>query len=471
MQDRPPMFPTDPDPATPTPRPGPSVDAEPALVDEPAADEPAELAEPGARGRGSRPIILGLALVLVGLIAGSALFLSGFALGSLRATTPGTPLDEQATFQPFWDTYRAITEDYAGGPVDRKTIIEGAIRGMISALGDPFSAYLSPDEYRRSLEGLSGSFGGIGATIQVRRVTGQGACANLGSGCVLSIVQPIQGAPAEKAGLLAGDVIERVDGTPLDGLTSDQALARIRGPKGTSVTLTVLRGTAAPFELTIVRDVIVQKQVETRTLAGGAVGYIRLADFSDQAAADLGAAVAADVAAGQQELVIDLRGNGGGYVTDAQRVISQFIPAGTTIFWQEDAAHLQVPTVALAGGSATDPKIRVAVLIDGGSASASEIVAGALQDLGRAKLVGSKSYGKGTIQIWQQLGENNGGFRLTVARWLTPNKRWIHQIGLQPDVPVVVPPNLAPGSDPVLDKALEVLATVAAGAPVLERAA
>jgi carboxyl-terminal processing protease len=458
------MFPADPDPAMPTPQPEPGVDAEVATSDRAISDR-------AARRSGSRRAVLALALVLVGLIAGSALFLSGFALGSLRATTPGTPVDEQAAFQPFWDTYRSITEDYAGGSVDRKTIIDGAIRGMIAALGDPFSAYLSPDEYRRSLEGLSGTFGGIGARIEVRRLTGQGDCPKIGGGCVLAIVEPIQGTPAEKAGLRAGDVVERVDGTPLDGLTADQALARIRGPKGTSVTLTVLRGSAAPLDLTIVRDVIVQKEVETKTLAGGTVGYIRLAGFSDRAAADFGAAVAADVAAGRQGLIIDLRGNPGGYVTDAQRVISQFIPAGKTIFWQEDAAHVQVPTVALGGGAATDPKIRVVVLIDGGSASASEIVAGALQDLGRARLIGSKSYGKGTIQIWQQLGDNNGGFRLTIAKWLTPNKRWIHQVGLLPDVPVEVTPNPPPGSDPVLDKALEVLGAASAGAPALEWAA
>jgi carboxyl-terminal processing protease len=450
--------------------------ADPDLPMPTAQPEPDDRSEPAtsdrvARGPGARATALAVALAVVGLIAGSALFLSGFALGSLRATTPGTPVDEQAAFQPFWDTYRSITEDYAGGSVDRKTIIDGAIRGMIGALGDPFSAYLSPDEYRRSLEGLSGTFGGIGARIENRRLTGQGDCPKVGSGCVLAVVEPIQGAPAEKAGLQAGDIIERVDGTPLDGLTTAEALSRIRGPKGTSVTLSILRGSAAPFDLTIVRDAIVQKEVEVKTLAGGAVGYIRLAGFSDRAAVDFGAAVSADVAAGRQELIVDLRGNPGGYVTDAQKVISQFIPAGTTIFWQEDAAHDQVPTAALAGGAATDPKIRVVVLIDGGSASASEIVAGALQDLGRAKLIGSKSYGKGTIQIWQQLGDNNGGFRLTIAKWLTPNKRWIHQVGLTPDVPVEVVPSAPPGSDPVLDKALEILGAASAGAPSREWAA
>ena len=283
-------------------------------------------------------------------------------------------------------------------------------------------------------------------------------------------MEPIQGAPAEKAGLLAEDRITAIDGTTVDGQTVDQALARVRGPKGTTVTLTVVRGTGAPFDLPIVRDVIVQPEVSTKTLAGGTVGYIRLSGFSDQAARDFREAVAADVAAGRDRLILDLRGNPGGYVTDAQQVLSQFVPAGTTIFSQQDATGSRVPTVALAGGAATDPSIRLVVLIDGGSASASEIVAGALQDLGRAQLVGSKSYGKGTIQVWQQLADDNGGFRLTVDRWLTPNGRWIHGQGLTPDVPVNSS-TAAGGSDPVLDRALELLAAPASGSLGERRAA
>ena len=247
-----------------------------------------------------------------------------------------------------------------------------------------------------------------------------------------------------------------IDGATVDGLTSDQALAKVRGPKGTTVILSIVRAGGAPFDLPIVRAVIVQPEVTARTLADGSVGYVRLRGFSDRAAGQFSQAVAADVAAGRQKLIVDLRGNPGGYVLDAQQVISQFVPAGTTIFSQEDAAGTRVPTTAVAGGSATDPAIQVVVLIDGGSASASEIVAGALQDLGRAKLVGTKSYGKGTVQVWQQLADDNGGFRLTVAKWLTPNGRWIHKVGLTPDV-AVDPAGAAAGSDPTLDRALEVL--------------
>jgi carboxyl-terminal processing protease len=447
--------------------PGPA-EAELSATPEPSADADQPAApEPATRGAGRRPTAAALAVVAV--LAGGALFLSGFALGSLRATTPGTPVDEETAFQPFWDAYRSVTEHYAGPPVDRKQLIDGAIRGMIAALGDPFSAYLSPDEYRQSLQGLSGRFEGIGARVEARRLSGTGDCPTLGNGCGLVVVEPIQGAPAEKAGLRAGDRITAIDGTTVDGQTVDQALARVRGQKGTTVTLTIVRETAKPFDLPIVRDVIVQPEVSTKTLAGGTVGYIRLSGFSDQAASDFRAAVGADVAAGRDRLILDLRGNPGGYVTDAQQVLSQFVPAGTTIFSQQDATGTRVPTVALPGGAATDPSIRLVVLIDGGSASASEIVAGALQDLGRAQLVGSKSYGKGTIQVWQQLADDNGGFRLTVDRWLTPKGRWIHGQGLTPDVPVDA--STAGGSDPVLDRALELLAAPSSGSLAERRAA
>ena len=421
-----------------------------------APSEPAHPEGPASPSRrGWR--LLPVSVALIAVLAGSALFVSGFALGSLKASTPGTPADEQTAFQRFWDTYRSITNDYAGDPVERKTLIEGAIRGMIAALDDPFSAYLSPDEYRRSLQGLSGRFEGIGATIEARRINGTGACQNLGDGCGLVVVEPLEGTPAARAGLLAGDRITAIDGTTVDGRTPDEALALVRGPKGTTVTLSILRGASSTtVDVPIVRDVIVRREVQARTLAGGTVGYIRLAGFSDRAADEFGRAVADDVAAGVKKLIVDLRGNPGGFVTDAQRVLSQFVPAGTTIFYQQDADGTRTPTVALAGGAATDPAIQLAVLIDGGSASASEIVAGALQDLGRARLVGARSYGKGTIQVWLQLADDTGGYRLTVDRWLTPNGRWIHRVGLEPDV-TVDGGATASGTDPALDRALEQL--------------
>jgi len=167
------------------------------------------------------------------------------------------------------------------------------------------------------------------------------------------------------------------------------------------------------------------------------------------------------VKAGRTKLILDLRGNPGGFVTAAREVASQFLADGT-IFWQEDAGGNLTETVALPGGAATDPSIRLVVLVDGGSASASEIVAGALHDRGRATLVGSKTFGKGTVQQWIQLEGDSGGFRLTIAKWLTPDKTWINGKGIVPDVVVTGAPS-KPGDDPALDAALEVLGAKAAG--------
>ena len=421
---------------------------------------------PAAAVRASRRRHLPWFIALVAILGGSGLFLSGFALGSLRASTPGTPLADRAAFEPFWDTYNSIENDYALDPVDRKTLVEGAIRGMINALGDPFSQYLSPNDFQTTLEGLAGTFTGIGAVIPATKVSDNTTCTTLGPDCTLVVSSVIQGAPADKAGLLPGDRIVSINGATLAG-SVDDAVAKIRGPKGTTVVLGLDRtGTSGPLSISIVRDTIVQKEVETRSLAGGAVGYIRLVGFSDNSARDFAAAVKADVAAGQKRLVVDLRGDLGGYITAAQAVASQFLDGGV-VFYERGADGVDTATDATAGGAATDPAIKVVVLIDGNTASASEIVAGALQARGRAQLIGSQSYGKGTIQAFQQLSDNSGGFRLTIAKWLTPNKVWIHHVGLTPDIPVTVPANNPAGSDPVLDRALVALASAAdSGAPI-----
>lgn len=403
------------------------------------------------------PSVLHLAVVLVAVLAGGGLFMSGYSLGRQEATQPGTPASEDAAFQPFWDAYHAVTERYAGGEVDRKKLIEGAIKGMIEALGDPYSSYLTSDEYKQSLQGIGGEFEGIGAEIGTVKADGTTTdCTTLGPDCRLVVIAPIEGSPAQKAGIRPGDVISSADGTSLDGLTIDEARDRIRGPKGTVVRLTIDRGSEAPFDVEITRDVIQQKEVIERDLAAGAVGYVKLTGFSDDAAADFHAVLAADVAAGRHKIVLDLRGNPGGYVTTAQDVASEFVREGV-LFWQEDSKGNQTATRASGDGAATDPSIELVVLIDRGSASASEIVAGALQDLGRATLIGETTFGKGTVQQWQTLEGDNGGFRLTVAKWLTPDKRWIHHRGIVPDVAVAVPPDASADADPALDRALEVL--------------
>ena len=439
------MFPDDPDPVA-ADRPG-SVDPPPR--------------SPSTRRHRRVPVVQ-ISIVIVAVLAGSALFLSGYSLGRRTASDPGTPASQDTAFQPFWDTYHTIEDRYAGSSVDQTTVIQGAIRGMIGSLDDPFSAYMTSDEYRASLQTISGQFEGIGAELASQAPDGTQGCAPLGTACHLVITEPIDGAPAQRAGLSVGDVIVEVDGASVDGLTVDAARDRIRGPKGSVVQLAVQRGGTAAMSVTITRDIVQAKEVSSKVLAGGSVGYIKLSGFSDAAADQVVVALRDQLAAGRTKLILDLRGNPGGYVTAARKIASQFIGSGV-VFWEQDSSGNQTPTQALTDGVATDPDVKLVVLIDGGSASASEIVAGALQDTGRATLVGQQSFGKGTVQQWQELTGDGGAFKLTIARWLTPDKRWIHKVGLTPDVVVTLPSPLPLGADPDLDKALEVLGAPGVG--------
>ncbi len=401
--------------------------------------------------------VLAAAVAVVALLAGGALFMSGFLLGERAASQPGTPAADADAFQPFWDTYRAIDAQYAGGDVDQQALIRGAIRGMVEALEDPYSTYLTPDEYQTGLQDLSGQFEGIGAEIGTKdTATGTtGECSTLGSDCVLVIVTPIEGSPAEKADLRPGDEVLAVDGSGLDGLTVDGARDRVRGKKGTEVILTIRREGGEPFDVAVVRDTIIQREVIQEDLADGTIGYIRVTGFSDNAAEQYHEALQRDVDAGRTKLILDLRGNPGGYVTAARRIASEFIASGP-IFWEATASGAETETPAQAGGLATDDKFQLIVLVDRGSASASEIVAGALKDRGRATVVGETTFGKGTVQQWIELPDT-GALKLTIARWLTPDKHWIHGVGVEPDVAVELPEDLPAGADPVRDRAIEIL--------------
>jgi carboxyl-terminal processing protease len=425
------------------------------------------LVRPSSSARGP---ILGLALILVAVLAGGALFMSGFLVGQRSADQPGTPVTAQESFQPFWDTYDTIIKRFAGGAVDRQAMIRGAIKGMVDSLGDPYSAYLTPDEYRQGLQDLSGQFEGIGAEIGTRDAKGaKSDCSTLGPDCLLVVVSPIEGSPSEKAGIKAGDAIVKVDGVSVDGLTVDGARDKIRGKKGTEVTLTIVRGTAAPTDIKVVRDVIVSKEVITKDLANGQVGYIAVTGFSDNAATKFHDALQADLKAGKTKFILDLRGNPGGYVTAARAIVSEFIKTGP-IFWEEDASGKQTETDATGQGLAIADSIKLVVLVDKGSASASEIVAGALQDTKRATIVGETSFGKGTVQQWIQL-QDGSALKLTIAKWLTPDKRWIHHVGIIPDVPVATPATPTPNVDPAEDKAVELLTQTTGSLPAMAPAA
>jgi carboxyl-terminal processing protease len=410
-------------------------------------------------------LMVGIAVALVAVLGGGALFMSGFVLGQRQVSQPGGPATEEEAFQPFWDAYKLIRDQFALGPVDRKELIEGAIRGMVDAIGDPYSTYLSAEDFRQTLQDINGEFEGIGAEIGTVNAAGETVdCSEFGPDCRLVIVAPLEGSPAEKAGLRPGDVIDEVDGSGLEGLNPDEARDRIRGEKGTEVVLTIEREGAAPFEVTVVRDVIHQREVITEDYADGEIGYIRLTGFSDGGAEKFVEAVQDALDKGQTKLIIDLRGNPGGFVTAARSVASTFIDEGP-IFWEVDAKGeeeatqpgVRQPDNSIKPGIATDPDIELVLLVNKGSASASEIVAGALQDTGRATLIGETTYGKGTVQTWIELDNDTGGVKLTIAKWLTPEKRWIHNVGIVPDIVVEIPADTPAGEDPVLDRAVDFL--------------
>ncbi|HET7472585.1 MAG TPA: S41 family peptidase [Candidatus Limnocylindrales bacterium] len=440
-----------------------AVPAAEADVSLPVLDVPPAPVQPRASTSTARGPILAVATVIVSILAGGALFVSGFLVGQRSVEQPGTPVAAEQSFQPFWDTYSTILKRYAGGAVDQGALIRGAIKGMVDSLGDPYSAYLTPDQYRQGLQDLSGTFEGIGAEIGTTNAKGETSdCTTLGTDCFLTVVSPIEGSPSEKAGIKPGDQIVAVDGTSLDGQTVDAARDRIRGKKGTEVTLSIVRGTAAPIDIKVVRDVIVSKEVIAKTLGNGTIAYIAVTGFSDNSQAKFHDALQTALKAGEKKVILDLRGDPGGYVTAARAIASEFIKDGP-LFYEEDADGNQVATDATGQGLATDDSIKLVVLVDKGSASASEIVAGALQDRKRATVVGETSFGKGTVQQWIQL-QDGSALKLTIAKWLTPDKRWIHHIGIVPDVTVTTPADAGPNNDPALDKAVELLTKDSAAA-------
>ena len=409
------------------------------------------IGSPPTRPPSRAPLVV--ALFLVAVLAGSALFAAGFTLGIQQSLAPGTGGNAQSLFDPFWEAYDKIRADYVGG-YDPKQLVEGAIKGMFGALDDPYSSYMTPKEYQDSMAQVSGEFEGIGATMAAED-DGDQTCAPLSQTCHLVVKSVIPGSPADTSGLLEDDQLTAVDGVTVAGSTVDDTVLRVRGPRGTTVVLSLLRA-GKPLELTVTRDVIQSSSVSEQLLADGTVGYLRIDGFSGSAAQDFQAGLQAQLDQGVRKFVLDLRDDPGGFVDAALSIASQFVASGP-IYWEEHADGVKEPVMAEPNGIAVDPGIQVAVLVNGGSASASEILAGALQDTGRATLVGETTYGKGTIQQWHQLSGDSGGFRLSIAKWLTPNQTWIHGTGITPKVVVPFPDDTPRGQDPQLDKALQIL--------------
>jgi len=407
-------------------------------------------------------VLIGVALLLGGFSGG---FVVGhlFPLnGSLPAALPGiptvspesqsgTPQDLQTFFKPFWDAWQIIHTNYVDQPVDNTKLLEGAITGMVQSLGDPHSEYMNPQVYKDATDELSGSFEGIGAYVDT-------------TGTVLTITKPIPGSPAEKAGLLAGDQIIAVDGVDMTGVNPEEVRSKVVGPAGTTVHLTVHRpGQTTPLQFDIVRAQINIPSVSGKMLPNG-IAYVQLTDFGQTTSDELKATLTTLLAQNPKGLILDLRDNPGGYLNTAVEVVSQFVDHGPVVYEQTSDGNKKEYDV-MPGGLAT--KIPMVVLINSNSASASEITAGALQDDGRAKLVGVVSYGKGSVQIRVPLSNNEGAVAITIAHWLTPKGTLIDKKGLTPDVYVTMTAaDINAGLDPQLDAASQTLLDMINGTPI-----
>jgi len=389
--------------------------------------------------------LAGFTLLMVFIIATS--YLAGSAAGLILASpvtaeksiAPPPAVEEE--FRLFWEAWRIVENDFYRRPIDSKELTYGAIRGALSTLEDENTAFIIPEHIAIIREDLTGTFEGIGALVEMNEDG------------YLVIVEPLAGRPADLVGLKAGDLVLEVDGLEIRGMNLIDAVSLIRGPKGTTVRLIIQRqGVLEPFEVEIIRQRIELRTIEYRLLKGD-IGYIRLNEFNSQAPRQLKAALIDLLAENPRGLILDLRDDPGGLVTVAIDVGSEFIAQG--VIMSERGKDREEDHEAQGGGLATE--IPLVVLVNGGSASASEIVAGAIQDYGRGILIGERTMGKGSVQVQHQLSDGSG-LRITIAHWFTPHGRLIEGEGLIPDVEVhVADEDLAEGLDPPLELAIDYL--------------
>jgi carboxyl-terminal processing protease len=359
----------------------------------------------------------------------------------ISITSTSTPSKNTELFTPFWEAWQIVHDQYLDQPVDDEKLMQGAIRGMMDSLDDPHSAYMDPIEYDDAQAPLEG-YSGIGAWVNTE-------------GEYLIITEPMKDSPAEVAGLKAGDQIIAIDGEDMTGTLPELARQKILGESGTQVVLTVLReGVEEPIDIPITRAQITIPSTEYRML-DNRIAYLRLNQFSNTTKDEIHTALTELLAQNPQGLILDLRFNSGGYLDAAIDVGSEFLPDGVVVY--EEYGDGSRDTFNASGkGIATE--IPMVVLVNEWSASASEVVAGALQDRGRAQLVGVTTFGKGTVQNWIPLSDDEGAIRVTVARWLTPNGNNVTDTGLKPDVEVTIPEeDTSVENDPQLDKAIELL--------------
>jgi carboxyl-terminal processing protease len=399
-------------------------------------------------------LLIALIIIIFGSFSGGFLVGQAFPLLNQDNTTATTttltnstfspsPSEELDTlFQPFWETWNYVNDQYVDQPVDQTIMMRGAISGMLESLGDPHTSYMDPEMFRQQNTPLQGEYEGIGAWVDV-------------TGEYIIIISPMPNSPAEKQGLKPDDQVIAVDGEDMTGIEGNLVLRRILGEAGTDVTLTIFRSsTNETFDVTITRQKINIPSVTGEMLEDD-IAYIQLINFGEKTHQDLRNILKDLLRQKPVGLILDMRNNGGGYLNTAIDVASEFV-SQSPIMYEEFGDGERIIYKAKPNGLATE--IPLVVLINEGTASASEITAGAIQDYGRGVLVGKTSYGKGSVQNWVALQNDQGAIRVTIASWLTPNERQINSLGLEPDYEIeITEEDIQAERDTQLEKAIELL--------------
>lgn len=398
-----------------------------------------------------------ISLALVAVLA----FTIGLAVGesdsasSIVSRIPliGDGLDAtpnlNADFTDFWKAWNALEEHYVTTHASStspsvKERIFGAIEGLAASYSDPYTVYFPPEEAKAFAENISGSFAGVGMEIGVRDG-------------ILTVITPLKGTPAEAAGIKAGDKIVTIDGKSTDGLSTDKAVTKIRGPVGTTVEFTIVRDEEF-LNIKIIRDIIQVPETEDGLDEASGVYHISLYEFTANSADLFNRAFVRFKNSGSKKLIIDLRGNPGGYLDSAVDIASHFLPKGKAIVIEDFDGKGENQIHTSIGYNDVPAGTKIAVLIDEGSASASEILAGAMRDNKIATIIGTQSFGKGSVQSLIDLGD--GSLKITVARWVTPAGHWIMDNGVTPDI--IVPFTTADATakkDPQMLRAIQFLTT------------
>ncbi len=350
--------------------------------------------------------------------------------------------DKTIDFALFWEVWNLVNRDYLERPVDPQIMLYGAMKGVVESLGDPYSAFLPPDMNEAVNDSINSSYQGIGAELALRENQ-------------LIIVAPLDGSPAKEMGIRAGDVIFEIEGESTAGITVTEAVLKIRGDAGTTITLLIGREGEDAKEYKITRGVIKVDSVLWEDKGDG-TAYIRISRFGQETDNEWDKVVKA---IGEQmtqldAIILDLRGNPGGYMMSPVYIAGDFF-SNKVVVIQQSATGSEVPLRSPKKNGAFEDVPRVFVLIDEGSASASEILAAAMKDNFDAVLVGMKSFGKGTIQDARDFNDGSG-IHITTGKWLTPSKDWVHKVGIEPDVKVEISKeDIEGGIDTQLNKALE----------------